>query len=227
MGDCTLYNADCLDVMPSLGKVDAIVTDPPFNVGKYYGDKVNDKLPKEEFYKWMDMVLSHIETLSSGRFAIFGLSTHSRYFSQKDGIKHITYEKPGNGTREGTFLRNCSSIWCGKPAKPTLMLWKNGRCVSNEAGNMCVTLPHPGMTSRDATRRMIHHFSDEGETVLDPFMGTGTTGLYCIKMGRKFIGIEIESKYFDMACEQIENAYKQMDIFVAPPVAATQEAMQL
>lgn len=59
-------------------------------------------------------------------------------------------------------------------------------------------------------------------TVLDPFMGSGTTGVACAKMGRKFIGIEIEPKYFDIACKRIEEAYKQPDMFVELPKKAEQ-----
>ena len=54
-------------------------------------------------------------------------------------------------------------------------------------------------------------------TILDPFMGSGTTGVACVKLGRKFIGIEIEPKYFDIACKRIRDAYAQQDFFVAPP----------
>jgi hypothetical protein len=55
--------------------------------------------------------------------------------------------------------------------------------------------------------------SRRGETVLDPFMGSGTTGVACANLGRKFIGIEIEPKYFDIACERITNAYRQERLF--------------
>ena len=60
---------------------------------------------------------------------------------------------------------------------------------------------------------------------LDPFMGSGTTGVACAKLGRKFIGIEIEPKYFDIACRRIEQAYAQPDMFIEPAPKAVQEAM--
>ena len=62
-------------------------------------------------------------------------------------------------------------------------------------------------------------------SVLDPFMGSGTTGVACVKLGRKFIGIEIEPKYFDIACQRIEGAYRQGDMFVARPPKAVQGSM--
>lgn len=68
-------------------------------------------------------------------------------------------------------------------------------------------------------------FLPKARTILDPFMGSGTTGVACVKMGRKFIGIELEPKYFDIACRRIEAAYKQPDMFIAPPVKPVQESL--
>jgi len=63
-------------------------------------------------------------------------------------------------------------------------------------------------------RELLQDFTNPGETILDPFMGSGTTGVACAKMGRKFIGIELDRKYFDVACERITKAYAQGDMFV-------------
>jgi DNA modification methylase len=65
----------------------------------------------------------------------------------------------------------------------------------------------------------------EGETILDPFMGSGTTGLACVRIGKRFIGIEREPKYFDIACERIRKAYAQPDFFVERPPEPKQEAL--
>ena len=65
---------------------------------------------------------------------------------------------------------------------------------------------------------LLKDFTNPGETILDPFMGSGTTGVACAKMGRKFIGVELDAKYFDVACERIQKAYDQADMFV-PAVA--------
>ena len=76
---------------------------------------------------------------------------------------------------------------------------------------------HPTQKPISLIRHIVKASTREGETVLDPFMGSGTTGVACVKLGRKFIGIECERKYFDIACRRIEDAYKQGDLFVAPP----------
>ena len=65
----------------------------------------------------------------------------------------------------------------------------------------------------------------KGRTILDPYMGSGTTGVAAVKLGRKFIGIEIEPAYFDIACRRISEALKQPDLFIAPPVKAKQETL--
>ena len=74
---------------------------------------------------------------------------------------------------------------------------------------------------------LVNRVSFKEETILDPFMGSGTTGVACVKLGRKFIGIELEPKYFDIACERITKAYAQPDMFVPAPVKAVQEQMAL
>ena len=74
-------------------------------------------------------------------------------------------------------------------------------------------------------RELVSLFSNPNQTVLDCFMGSGTTGVACAKMGRKFVGIELDSKYFDIACRRIEEAYRQPDMFIAPPVKHTQEKL--
>ena len=73
----------------------------------------------------------------------------------------------------------------------------------------------------------IKNSTDRGQLVIDPFMGSGTTGVACAKLGRKFIGIELEPKYFDIACERIQKAYDQPDMFVELPKKLIQDKMVL
>lgn len=76
---------------------------------------------------------------------------------------------------------------------------------------------HPAVYPVSLPAELVASYTDEGETVYDPFMGSGTTGVACVKLGRRFIGIEIEPTYFDIACRRIEAAYKQPDLFIASP----------
>ncbi len=72
---------------------------------------------------------------------------------------------------------------------------------------------------------LVSRVSLPGETVLDCFMGSSSTGVACLKLGRKFIGIEVDPEYFDIACRRIEKAYAQPDLFIAPPSKPVQEAL--
>lgn len=86
---------------------------------------------------------------------------------------------------------------------------------------------HPNEKPLALMRTLIDTLSNKGDAILDPFMGSGTTGVACAKMGRKFTGIEIDRHYFEIACKRIEKAYAQGDMFVPAPAKAKQEAMPL
>jgi len=208
IGDATLYLGDCLEILPTLGKVDVLITDPPYNVGKEYGEKYDDSKDDALFYEWSKKWILKAINLADRRYAIYGLNKHIRFMLNTLPDAHlIVYELCGNGSMGGAYSRNCTFIYCRDPIEKIPILWKDGRAISNEAGNMFRPLEHPGMTSNDATSRMVKAFSNIGEIVLDPFMGSGTTGVACINLGRKFVGIEIEPKYFDIACRRIESAW--------------------
>ena len=81
------------------------------------------------------------------------------------------------------------------------------------------------MMPLEIAKRCCALWSDVRGVVVDPFMGSGTTGVACAKLGRKFVGIEIEPKYFDIACKRIEDAYKQPDLFIEAPKKAIQEML--
>jgi site-specific DNA-methyltransferase (adenine-specific) len=73
---------------------------------------------------------------------------------------------------------------------------------------------HPTVKPLPIIKRLLINCSEENDLILDPFLGSGTTGVACAEMGRKFTGIELDEKYFDIACRRIENAYKQPDLFL-------------
>ena len=74
---------------------------------------------------------------------------------------------------------------------------------------------------------LVERASLAGHVILDPFMGSGTTGVACARLGRRFIGIEIEPKYFDIACKRISDAYKQDDLFIKQPEPEARDAAKL
>lgn len=86
---------------------------------------------------------------------------------------------------------------------------------------------HPHEKPLPLLRGMLAHSTNPGDTVLDPFMGSGSTGVACALMGRKFIGIELDTTYFDMACRRIEQAYRQGDLFGGVEEGLKQDSMEL
>ena len=72
---------------------------------------------------------------------------------------------------------------------------------------------------------LLRDFTQPGHTILDPFMGSGTTGVACQKLGRAFIGIELDPEYFAIACKRVDEAMRQPDLFIAPPVKSVQEQL--
>jgi site-specific DNA-methyltransferase (adenine-specific) len=79
---------------------------------------------------------------------------------------------------------------------------------------------HPSQKPVDLLIWLLKTYTLHEQTILDPFMGSGTTGVAAVKLGRKFIGIEIEPKYFDIACRRITDALKQPDLFIEKPKPA-------
>jgi site-specific DNA-methyltransferase (adenine-specific) len=91
-------------------------------------------------------------------------------------------------------------------------IWRynvGGRCSAMDS----IAYEHPAIFPEKLAMDHIKSWSDEGDVILDPFMGSGTTGAACLETGRKFIGIEINEQYFDIACTRISSAVKQSGLF--------------
>jgi DNA modification methylase len=86
---------------------------------------------------------------------------------------------------------------------------------------------HPTQKPVGVMEWCINHLPNGAETILDPFMGSGTPLVACAKLGRKGIGIELDPEYFDIACKRVEEAYRQPDLFISPPTTPTQEGFDL
>lgn len=230
IGNCTLYNGDCLEVMPTLGRVDAVVTDPPYGIGadksmhKNSGTKHGKAAAAKRVYADTNWDASPIgdEVIAMMRAAadhqiIFG----GNYFTLPPARCWLVWDKC-NGTNE---FADCELAWTNldKPVRKIEHMWngmlRKGRELRNE---------HPTQKPLGVMAWCLTHVP-KAQTILDPFMGSGTTGVACVQAGRSFIGIELDPTYFDLACKRIEQAYAQADMFVAPHVvpAATQVAASL
>ena len=218
IGNCVLHLGDCQEILPTLGKVDAVVTDPPYGIGAANGAAVGGtdasgrykRKPRQYDGSWDD------ERPEASLFSALVLSARvhivwgGQYFADvlPAGGRWLFWDK----------LNSMPSYSDGEMAWTTIegvSVKKFTQCASGLAANRDGR-EHPTQKPL-ALMKWCLEFIPDAQTILDPFMGSGTTGVACVKLGRKFIGIEIEPKYFDIACRRIEAAYAQPDLFVAPP----------
>jgi site-specific DNA-methyltransferase (adenine-specific) len=219
----TLYLGDCREILPTLGKVDAVVTDPP------YGMKWNGKVTPG---KNSNAVSSVTKTKHYGH-SIVGdnVSFNPSPFCDFPeaiifGMNHFPHRlRPGSvlvwlkryDDGFGSFLSDAEVAWfnqgCGVYCHRNA---GEGMVANSERG-------HPNQKPLSLMTWCLGFI--KSQLILDPFMGSGTTGVAAVKLGRQFIGIEIEPKYFDTACRRISEALKQPDMFIERPAQPKQEAM--
>lgn len=309
IGLATLYLGDCMDILPTLPKVDAVITDPPYGVLSESWDDM-DQLQLTRFtMAWA----SRCSMLTDTAVIFFGEKTR-RVVSPileaiYENVRQIIWAKGGGQIAEDRLFYSFESAFYCHPtvaeefAVPKSMdfarlltqareaagmskgavdmairgkktglcyRWEEGACLPTEDQEQVLrALMHFGteisgaLQAARAERNLVmgemlastkakgaigidvlnfpaptakRHPTEKpvplmetvlnvagGEIILDPFMGSGTTGVAAVQMGRNFIGIEKEERYFEIACERIENAQKQVDMFVAPVVQQTQE----
>jgi DNA modification methylase len=185
IGDATLYLGDCREILPTLGNVDTVVTDPP------YPDYHVVKFRAEDFDPRIFETLYCKQFIFWSAQAEFPLDYSAIHIWHKTGSEFCSYER--------IFERNGSKafrVFKGNPiSNPTM-----ARFAKDEWHN------HPTQKPVSLLQTLV---SKTSGIVFDPFMGSGTTGVAAIKLGRKFIGIEIEPKYFDIACGRMEQVASQ------------------
>lgn len=199
IGDATLLLGDCRDILPTLAHVDAVLTDPPYGINI----AANPVRQRFEPADW-DSAPMRQATID----LIFGVSDEQiiwggNYFGLPASQGFLIWDKK---QPQDFTLAMCEMAWCSRqaPAK----IWRQS-VLSYEKH-------HPTQKPVPLMEWCIGLLSDP-QTILDPFMGSGTTGVACARMGRSFIGIEIDERYFEIACRRIEEAYRQPDMFVATP----------
>jgi DNA modification methylase len=223
--DAVLYLGDCREVLPTLGKVDAVVTDPPYGIGRDKGfgggGKGKGGFPRNNVKRYV-----------------------GGWDNERPDIAAVVDIAPFSIIWGGQFFANCLPV-CGKwlwwDKSQTMPSYGDGEMAwTNLTGDAIKkftlstnSLIAQGETGLHPTQKPVAlmqwclGFVANAEVILDPFMGSGTTGVAAVKLGKSFIGIEREPSYFDIACRRIEAAYKQPDLFIEKPAPAKQEAMEL
>jgi len=211
IGNATLYLGDCLDILPTLDKVDAVITDPPYGINrdkgfdgfggfgnpisrkKYSGDWDNSRPSKEVF----DAILKKCD---------FALIFGGNFFADllPVGTHWVVWDKLNTMPTFG----DCELAWTNSDRKSVKK----------------ITVEYNGLLGKEKYRehatqkpvilmeKILESYS-KNQSILDPFMGSGTTGVACMNLNRKFIGIEIDENYFNIACERIDQAQRQGRLF--------------
>jgi site-specific DNA-methyltransferase (adenine-specific)/modification methylase len=209
-----------MDILPTLDKVDAVITDPPYGINenskkvasrgklaspKDYGDFDWDKAPPP------DALIELMRTKGQHQ-AFFG----GNYFTLPPTSCWLVWDKL-NGDND---FADCELAWTNWPKAVRRLQWRwNGMIRQGNEERY-----HPTQKPLEVMKWVIE-LCPKADTILDPFMGSGTTGVAAMQLGRKFIGIEREPKYFDIACQRIEQAVAQGQLFTPEPAKQKQEAM--
>jgi DNA modification methylase len=203
IGDATLYLGDCREILSDIPKVDAVITDPPYgiNITKSNRLAVSRGMGGDNW----DKSSPDVETIN----AVY-----------KAGDKAILW----GGNYFGLPPSRCFLVWDkqndGRDFADIEFAWTNidavARIFRQRPMNMDGGKVHPTQKPLRLMKWCIDQAGNP-QIILDPFMGSGTTGVAAIQMGRKFIGIERETKYFDIACERIAQAVAQPSLIDHQP----------
>ena len=210
IGNATLYLGDCAEILPTLGHFDSVVTDPPYGIDvasiKYLGltKRKNAATPPRDYgHSDWDKTTPNKELIDLLRKTskwqiIFG----GNYFELPPTKCWLIWDKE-NGN---SSFADAEMAWTNldKAVRLKRYMWHGMLRANNEPRG-----DHPTQKPVGIMEWVISHLPTETQT-----MGSGTTGVACAKMGKTFVGIEREEKYFDIACKRIEQAYAQGDMFI-------------
>jgi DNA modification methylase len=213
IGNATLILGDCMDILPTLPKVDAVITDPPYGMGNVLKDKGGrwgGLYTEKNGFSWdknaPDVVLTFPNI--ADKVIVWG----GNFFSLPPSRSWLVWNK---------IIRNfsssvCELAWTNLDSPIDAFDYSHGQLATEGKS-------HP--TQKPLSLMVWCVEKTKANTILDPFMGSGTTGVAAIQLGRKFIGIEREPKYFDIACQRIEQAVAQGQLFEPEQPKQVQEQL--
>jgi DNA modification methylase len=217
IGDSRLIMGDCRELLPSLGDIGVVVTDPPYGIDYQSGYATTAlwqggyKIRGDANTKVRDEMLRILWDNQNSPALVFG----SRKAPEPEGCRMVLVWDKGPALGMGAL----DLPW--KPSSEEIYVLGRGFRGSRDESNVIYCPPvqsmakngrqHPNEKPVNLITRLLKK-CPEG-IVVDPFMGSGTTGVACVALGRKFIGIESDPKYFDVACKRIDEAYKQGNLF--------------
>lgn len=238
IGDATLYLADCREVLPTLAPVDTVVTSPPYNCGKEYGT-ASDELPLDKYREFLRQCVFSFKPVRLCLNVANYIGKREQRIRTADVIREVSeghnlideiiWDKgPANGSAWGHFPRNpriraqheVIYIYGDGPLRAdSEMTWDLWPVLTTSIWRIVARVDltqHPAQMPKALSSRLISLYTPRGGTVVDQFMGSGTTGVSAIEQGRKFIGIEIDPGHFSTACLRIEAAHRSPGLFSGP-----------
>lgn len=217
IGNCELWHGDCREVLPLLPNCDLILTDPPYGIGAARMNMGKWRTSRMEKMEWDSepppqwLMLLMLE--KAAHLIVFG----GNYFSLPPSRNYLVWDK-GAGFK-GRDFAECEFAWCS---------WDGNAKVLTRDPLANRDYEHKVHPTQKPVRVLEWAMSlaPKSDTVCDPFMGAGTTGVACVNLGKAFVGIERERQYFDAACRRIEQAYAQPRLFEDAKVGAGDTAVQ-
>lgn len=227
IGDALMIQGDCLEVVPSLGRVDHVITDPPYDkeahTQKRRVRRGNEALEFEALDKYSRVMVAassgwlltfcQAENVAQWRDSVErtgGKYRRAMIWIKPDGMPQYSGDRPGMG------YESITASWCAKGRSVWNSGGKHGVFRHNKSGEWPNGAPHPTTKPKSLMRELLLDFTNTRQTILDPFMGSGTTGVAALQLGRKFIGIELDPDYFHVACKRVAEAWQQPCLFDEP-----------
>jgi DNA modification methylase len=225
IGSATLYCADCREILPTLPKLavpqqapqkqvlgeaqsHVLITDPPYGIGASAGTGKYGRMKIESSVDlgWDDAPVDDNLLYALIAYCDSAVVFGGNYFNLPPTRNYLIWDK-GAGFK-GRDFAECEMAWCSWDGNARVLSYDPLARGDYRNGNK----EHPTQKPVAVMEWVIQHAGSTG-MILDPFMGSGTTGVACMNLGRSFIGIEREPKYFDIACRRIEDAQRQNRLF--------------
>ena len=206
-----LYCGDCLEIMPQLEPVELVLTDPPYNCNKEFG-KYKDNLSKFEYGSLINFVIS----FGTWKVILLGSQILPEWWKRMDDAKLIiipVYAGMSSLKPKGFVPKFRPLLTTKKTNKFMGDLWTDIRWPGEGYFFKERNYDHPCIAPLTLMNRCVEIFTEEKDLIAEPFAGTGTTLVACERLGRRWIGIEIEEKYCEIAKKRIELERKQLKLF--------------
>ena len=218
IGNAELWHGDCRKILPTLPKVDAVITDPPYGIDYAHsggGGMVAKEGTRKSTKFGGEKIAGDSEPFDPREFvdvapivAMWGANHYAHRLPIKPGQRWLSWDK-GFAEVPTKSFSHCELCWTNRMGALRMLKHVWDGCFRQEEGNKTPRV-HPTQKPERVMRWCMEQAGvPQAATVLDPFMGSGTTGVACMNLGLEFIGIERERRYFDIACRRIEDAQRQ------------------